>query len=49
MSCGVEFLGGLEHCFGTQGGSRVVACEQGLEFADDLLGSVLRDQIAFDF
>jgi len=38
MAGGVEFLGRLEHCFGTQGSPGVEAGEQSLEFADDLLG-----------
>ena len=41
MAGGVEFLGRLEYRLGTEGGPGVVAGEQGLEFADDLLGGYL--------
>ena len=44
----MEFLGGLEHGLRAEGGPSVGACEQGLEFADDLLGGGFRDQVAFD-
>jgi len=46
---GVEFLGWLEHRLRAEGGSGIVTGEQGLKFADDLLGSGFRDQAAFDF
>ena len=49
MTGGVEFLGRLEHGFRAEGGPGVVAGEQGLEFADDLLCRSFRDQVAFDF
>jgi hypothetical protein len=45
----MEFLGRLEHCFCTLGSPGVVAGEQGLEFADDLLSGGFGDQIALDF
>jgi len=44
---GGELLSRLEHCFGTQGRPGVVAGEQGLQFADDLLGDFW-DQVAFN-
>jgi len=37
----VEFLGGLEHGLRAEGSPRVVSGEQGLEFADQLLGGYL--------
>lgn len=43
----VEFLHRLEHGFCSQCSPGVVAGEQGLEFADNLLGCCFRDQIAF--
>ena len=38
----VEFFGRLENRLRAQGGPGVVADEQGLEFADDFLGSGFR-------
>ncbi len=49
MARGVEFLGWLEQSLRAQRGPGIVADEQGLEFADDLLGGSFRNQIAFDF
>jgi len=49
MADGVEFLGGLEHSLRAQRSPGIVAGEQGLEFADDLLCRSFRDQVAFDF
>jgi hypothetical protein len=46
---GVEFLGRFEHGLGTEGGPGIVSGKQCLEFADDLLGGGLRDQVALDF
>ena len=48
MAGSVEFLGRLEHGLRAEGSPRVVAGEQGLEFADDLLGCSFRDQVALD-
>ncbi len=48
MAGSVEFLGRLEHRLRAECGPGVVAGEQGLEFADDLLGGGFRDQVAFD-
>ena len=45
----VEFLGRLEHGLCAEGGPGVVSGEQGLKFADDLLGGGFRDQVALDF
>jgi hypothetical protein len=44
----VEFLGRLENGLRAERCSCIVTSEQGLEFADDLLGGGLRDQVAFD-
>ena len=43
---GVEFLGGLEDSLRAEGSPGVVAGEEGLEFADDLLGCGFRNQVA---
>jgi hypothetical protein len=48
MAGSVEFLGRLEHCLRAQRCSGIVASEQGLELADDLLGGGFRDQVALD-
>ena len=48
MAGDVEFLGRFEDRLGAEGGPGVVAGEQDLEFADDLLGCVFRDQVAFE-
>jgi len=45
MAGGVKFLGRIEDRLGTEGGPGVVAGEQGLEFADDLLGGGFRNQV----
>jgi len=42
MAGGVEFLGGFENRLCAERGPGVVAGEQGLEFADDFLGSGFR-------
>ena len=42
----VEFLGGLEDSLRAEGSPGVVAGEEGLEFADDLLGCGFRNQAA---
>ena len=49
MAGSVEFLGRLEHGLRAECGTGVVAGEQGLEFADDLLRGGFRDPISFDF
>ena len=49
MEGGVEFRGRLEHGLRAEGGSGVVAREQGLEFTDDFLGGGFQDRVAFDF
>ena len=41
-------LVGLNTALALRAAPRVVACEQGLEFADDLLGGGFWDQVAFD-
>ena len=48
MTGSVEFLGRFEHGLRAEGSPGIVAGEQGLEFADDLLGGGFRDQVAFD-
>ncbi len=48
MACGVEFLGRLENRFCAERTPGIVAGEQGLEFADDLLGGGFEDQVALD-
>lgn len=48
MAGGVEFPYGLEPGLRAEGGPGIVAGEQGLEFADDLLGGGFRDQVALD-
>ena len=45
---GVEFLGWLEHCRRAECRPGIVLGEQGLKFADDLLGGGFRNQITFD-
>jgi len=42
MAGSVEFLGRLEHGLSAEGSPSIVAGEQSLEFADDLLGGGFR-------
>ena len=44
----MEFLGRFEDRLRAEGGPCVVAGEQGLEFADDLLGGGFRDEVTLD-